>query len=294
MPTQYTLYQEIVQMPNKDIGINGFYYDCVHSPSAGVFPLHWHECLEIISVESGWIEVEIDRKRYRIQSGQIAVINPRQLHSCDRFDPDATLRCLIIDMDVFRSRFVDSSEERFILPLLEGRVLLAEQIDGSNGLQSLIHSCVDSFDRRDIAYQLHLKALIFELLYQLFAFHCAMREAEQRNLPTSVSRERVNAVLEYVDTHYAERIQLNDLVEIVHINKYYICKIFQQYTGKTVFNYVNEVRIRKAEELLLTTNRTVTDIAYATGFLDINYFSRIFKQIMGITPTELRKKYLKV
>lgn len=292
MATQYTLYQEIVQMPNKDIGINGFFYDCVHSPGTGVFPLHWHECLEIISVESGWIEVEIDRKRQLIGSGDIAVINPRQLHSCDRFDPHATLRCLIIDMDVFRSRFVDSSEERFILPLLDGKILFTEKIEGEEGLQEMIRSCVDSFAQRDIAYQLHLKALIFELLYRLFVFHSAMREAQERNLPTSVSRERVNAVLDYVDAHYAERIQLNDLVEIVHINKYYICKIFQQYTGKTVFNYVNEVRIRKAEELLLTTNRTVTEIAYATGFLDINYFSRIFKQIMGLTPTELRKKYL--
>ena len=77
----------------------------------------------------------------------------------------------------------------------------------------------------------------------------------------------------------------------MHINKFYICKIFQQCTGKTLFNYVNIVRIQKATELLIGTNRSVTNIALSVGFQDINYFSRTFKSIMGMSPMEIRKKY---
>ena len=98
-------------------------------------------------------------------------------------------------------------------------------------------------------------------------------------------------ILSYIDEHYAEKIRLEDLVEVVHINKYYICKIFQQCTGKTLLNYVNIVRVQKAVEKLISTNDPVTDIAFSVGFQDINYFSRIFKRVMNVSPTEIRKKY---
>ncbi len=287
----YQEYHEIVQMPNKDIGINAFSYDCCRAPSAGVFPLHWHECLEIIYVEKGWIEVEIDRTRLHIAGGEMAVVNPRQLHICDRFDPATTLYCLIIDMNVMRGRYVDSSDEHYILPLLEGKILIDGKIDGRQGLGDLIRSAVDLFTERGIAYQLRLKSIVFEILFRQFAQHSSVRQVDPRRLPTSVPRERVNAMLEYVNQHYAESIQLNDFVEVLHINKHYICKLFRQYTGKTVLKYVNEMRVRKAEEMLLSSDRSVTEIAYATGFPDFNYFSRIFKQVMGVTPSQLRKKY---
>ena len=100
-----------------------------------------------------------------------------------------------------------------------------------------------------------------------------------------LARERVNTILNYVDEHYAEKIRLEDLVDVVHINKYYICKIFQQCTGKTLLNYVNIVRVQKAVEKLIATNDSVTQIAFAVGFQDINYFSRIFKNETGMTPS---------
>lgn len=287
------LYQEKVQMPNKEIGINTFYYECIHSPATGVFPLHWHKCLEVIAVETGWLEIEIERVTYTIVAGQIAVINPSQLHSCPRFDPSTTLYCLMVDMDIFRSRFVESSEEQYIAPLIEGKILLTPNVENHQEINGLVRSCYDIFTQHADAYQLRLKALLFQLLYLLFTQCVQIRNIEPKRSPSSLSRERVNVILEYVDTHYAERIKLDDLVEIVHINKYYICKIFQQHIGKTFLEYVNLVRIQKAVELLVSTNDSITAIAFATGFQDINYFSRMFKRVMGISPTDLRKRQQK-
>lgn len=287
------LYQEKVQMPNKEIGINTFYYECIHSPATGVFPLHWHKCLEVIAVETGWLEIEIERVTYTIVAGHIAVINPSQLHSCSRFDPSTTLYCLMVDMDIFRSRFVESLEEQYIAPLIEGKILLTPNVENHQEINELVRSCYDIFTRHADAYQLRLKALLFQLLYLLFTQCVQLRSIEPKRSPSSLSRERVNVILEYVDAHYAERIKLDDLVEIVHINKYYICKIFQQYIGKTFLEYVNLVRIQKAVELLVSTNDSITAIAFATGFQDINYFSRMFKRVMGISPTDLRKRQQK-
>lgn len=289
MSPNYVFYQD-VKMPNKEIGINVFYYECVHSPALCVFPLHWHTCMELIAVTSGWLDIEIDRQVCRVKAGEIAVINPSQLHACSSFDPSATLYCLMVDMDFFRSRFVESLDEQYVTPLLDGKARLVPHICGDEALNGLIADCCETFQRQQEAYQLRLKAILFQMLYQLCTQYMQCSSPDIQRGPSTLSRERVNVILHYVDEHYAERIKLDDLVEIVHINRYYICKIFQQYVGRTFLDYVNLVRIQKAVSLLVSTNKSITDIAFSTGFQDINYFSRIFKRIMGISPTELRKQ----
>ena len=290
MAHNFILYQEKVEMPTPEIGINTFYYNCINAPSTGVFSLHWHHCMELIAVQSGWLEIEVDRKAWRIEAGDICVINPSQLHCCAVFEPNTTLYCLIINMDLFRSRYLDAVEERYISPLTENLVLFPNRISGNEELNALICRCCDVFSARKEAYPLQLKSLLFGILHLLFTQSGGAQRNEQVQ-SSSLARERVNKILQFVEDHYSERIKLDDLVQILHINKYYICKIFQQYIGKTFLDYVNLVRIQKAVDMIVSTNDSITAIAFATGFQDINYFSRMFKRVMGISPTELRKRH---
>lgn len=293
MSRNSVLYQEHVHMPNASIGINCFFYDCALAPGKTLFPLHWHEHLEIIAVQEGDLELEIENKKYCYGAGEIAVINPNYLHAGLGFAPDTKLYCLMTDMNLFRSRFVESSEENFINPLVEGKIALQPKISGTEDINVLVRKCYRIFRGQEEAYPLLLKSILFELIYMLFRDWVQENNTDRRKDVVPVSRERVNAILSYVDEHYAEKIKLEDFVEVVHINKYYICKIFQQCTGKTLLNYVNIVRIQKAVEKLISTNESVTSIAFSTGFQDINYFSRMFKNVMGVSPTDIRKKYRK-
>lgn len=285
------LYQEHVKMPNDTIGVNCFFYDCANAPSNILFPLHWHEHLEIIFVQEGWLDIEIENEPQRFFAGETAVVNPRCLHAGTQFDRNTKLYCLMADMDLFRSRFVDTSEERYINPLVEGKISFRSKIAGDDEVNELIRSCFRTFSEEKSAYQLLLKSYLFGLLFRLFRDYVQENVNDPRKRFVPVARERVNTILSYVDEHYAEKIKLEDLVELVHINKYYICKIFQQCTGKTLLNYVNIVRVQKAVEKLITTNDPVTDIAFSVGFQDINYFSRIFKRVMNVSPTDIRRKY---
>lgn len=285
------LYQEHVKMPNETIGVNCFFYDCTHAPTNVLFPIHWHEHLEMIFVQEGWLDIEIENHPQRFFSGEVAVINPRCLHAGPAFEPHAKLYCLMADMDIFRCRFVDASEERYINPLMEGKIMFQSKIAGDDEVNELIRRCYRAFSEEKNSYQLLLKSYLFQLLYRLFRDYVQENANDPRKRFVPVARERVNMILSYIDEHYAEKIRLEDLVEVVHINKYYICKIFQQCTGKTLLNYVNIVRVQKAVEKLISTNDPVTDIAFSVGFQDINYFSRIFKRVMNVSPTEIRKKY---
>ena len=158
-------------------------------------------------------------------------------------------------------------------------------------LRQQIIQCCAVCEAQGPAYQLHAKAITLEILYILFAKCGEIRTGTHLEGRESVSYERVDKILRYVDAHYGERIKLDDFAELLHINKYYICRIFRQHTGKTLSDYMNLVRIQKATELLISTSQSITEIAFVTGFQDINFFSRMFKRIMGISPTELRKRH---
>jgi len=97
-------------------------------------------------------------------------------------------------------------------------------------------------------------------------------------------------VIEIIDSSYNETLNLENLSKILHLNKDYFCRLFKKTTGASVVEYINFVRICKAEELL-KSNMNITDIAHATGFSSLSYFNRIFNKYKGYSPTYFRKFY---
>ena len=97
-------------------------------------------------------------------------------------------------------------------------------------------------------------------------------------------------VLDYIEKHLAEDITLEDLSEIAHFEKAYLITKFKEIWGLSPMKYVNALRIERAKQLLSTTEKSITDIAYETGFGSIHYFTRYFKDSTGITPSEYRTK----
>ena len=91
---------------------------------------------------------------------------------------------------------------------------------------------------------------------------------------------------EHYKSHYSSKISSKTLEEMFEINFDYINRIFSEMTGQTIFSYLNMLRINQAKELIRTTNLSFTEIAYLVGIEDKYYFSRVFKRMVGMTPTE--------
>ena len=101
----------------------------------------------------------------------------------------------------------------------------------------------------------------------------------------------VNAVKEYLDQHFVEKIALEELAKRFYINKFYMTKVFKEQCGTTISNYVLQLRITKAKELLRFSNMNVESVGMECGFLDANYFTRAFKKIEGVTPGQYRRSW---
>ena len=100
----------------------------------------------------------------------------------------------------------------------------------------------------------------------------------------------VETLIEYVRLHYAYPISLRDLARLYYINEKYIGRLFKAQTGKTFHQYLTGVRLEEAERQLLTTSRSITDIAESCGFESASYFNRIFRERWSMTPSEYRRR----
>jgi AraC-like DNA-binding protein/ligand-binding sensor protein len=95
---------------------------------------------------------------------------------------------------------------------------------------------------------------------------------------------------EYIAQHQSEDLSLGQVARSVNTSTYYFCKLFKRYTGMHFTDYVSRVRIEKAKNLLLNPNLRISEIAYEVGFQSLTHFNRVFKKVLGLSPTEYRAK----
>ncbi|GLX67515.1 response regulator transcription factor [Paenibacillus glycanilyticus] len=98
-----------------------------------------------------------------------------------------------------------------------------------------------------------------------------------------------NRMVAYIDAHYEQKLYLKDLSAQFFINQVYCCQLFKKNLGKTFSEYVSELRIKKARELLKKTDLSIEEIAIQTGYVEYYYFNKVFKKHCGITPAKFRK-----
>ena len=93
----------------------------------------------------------------------------------------------------------------------------------------------------------------------------------------------------YISNNWSGAVSLSDIASACHLSETYCSALFKKCTGVTVSDYVMNIRLKRAEEMLRFSNETVAEIASKTGFCDIYYFSRAFKKNKGMSPLQYRK-----
>ena len=125
-------------------------------------------------------------------------------------------------------------------------------------------------------------------LLSIFAQHLSILSnqvvVQQENAePPVISRAK-----EYIHEHQTEELSLGQVARAVNTSTYYFCKMFKKITGINFTDYVSRVRVEKAKNLLLNPNLRVSEIAFEVGFQSLTHFNRVFKKILGQSPTEYR------
>ncbi|MGO4106095.1 AraC family transcriptional regulator [Paenibacillus sp. YAF4_2] len=130
-------------------------------------------------------------------------------------------------------------------------------------------------------YQIQARALFELILHRLLCnFY--------RNIPNTID-PRIKKLTTYITENYSENIAINDLAGGLGLHPVYFGKLFKQNTGLSFKEYVNRIRINNAEMMLSSGDFTVKEAAERCGILDIYYFSKIFKELKGYSPSSAKK-----
>ncbi|WP_160720432.1 response regulator transcription factor [Bacillus sp. USDA818B3_A] len=104
----------------------------------------------------------------------------------------------------------------------------------------------------------------------------------------------IQVAKEWIKNNLGDNISIKKIAQQVYMNPNYFCDYFKNQTGETILDYVTSARLEKAKELLEKTDLKIYDIALAVGYQDTKYFSRLFKQWLGKTPSQFREHYFKL
>jgi AraC-like DNA-binding protein len=97
----------------------------------------------------------------------------------------------------------------------------------------------------------------------------------------------------FIEEHSAEELSLSKLAKAVNISSNHLSEKFKQVTGVNFVEYVARARFEKARDLLLDSNRRISEIAFAVGFQSLSQFNRVFKRLSGKSPTDFRGEHLR-
>lgn len=126
-----------------------------------------------------------------------------------------------------------------------------------------------------------------ELMWQMVRDYCAyVRRYSLKEYSPAVQK-----VMNYVNLNVAEPLTLKSLAAMCFISPSYLSALFKQETGTTLIDYINTQRVNRAAQLLEHSSHAIAAVAEEVGILDVNYFTKIFKKTLGVTPTRYRREH---
>ena len=142
------------------------------------------------------------------------------------------------------------------------------------------------YTKRSIGFELQILTLLFSIWNMMVRNYFVSFSNDNVIYNTS----RIKTIINYVHNHYSEKINLDDISSQVNLSKGACCREFKKYMNCSIFEYITNYRLVESEKLLITTNESITDIAYKCGFASASYFIEKFKLQTGMSPFIYRKK----
>lgn len=105
-------------------------------------------------------------------------------------------------------------------------------------------------------------------------------------------QQSIKNAIDYMQSYYSCSITITDICQTVHLSPNYFIRCFKEQTGQTPYQYLTEIRIRKAQQMLKKINYSIGEIATLCGFVNSGHFSTLFKRYVGISPTDYRKRII--
>lgn len=261
--------------------------------------LHMHDYIQIAYVVRGVCNHHFCDKILTVGKGDLFIIPPGEAHSINPFD-DKEFELVLLD---FMPAFLGDHLKPFSRSLFQHVVQYENAGTSSEWLQPWLHisqdkqllveqllqDIQDEVENREEGYEFSVQINVVKLLILIDR---EFRKSERQRQTAAFQRNPVQQfhdVIRYIHENYGQDIPLEQGAYIACMTPAYFSHLFKKATGQTFVEYVHEVRIERAKELIRMNGHTMTQICFQVGFRHLSHFIRTFKKRTGMTPTDYKK-----
>lgn len=255
--------------------------------SSSMKSYHYHKSFEVYYLYSGERNYFIKDKTYHVKKGSLVLINEYDIHCTKESNKSGHERIVFNFNKDFMKNHVNNIEfnlyecfekDVHIIQLKENEQLFIE---------TLLHKMIDEYENKPINYLDCIKSNIIQIL--LIANRHINDDFYTKNIETERTNKTISNIIGYINNNYFEDITLDFISEKFYISPCYFSRIFKQSTNYSFIDYLNNIRIKEAQKLLVRTDMNITSISEKVGYKSSTHFGRIFKKITGQSPTSFKK-----
>ena len=264
---------------------------------------HFSRCINeyvMYVIRDGEMFIREDGVKYQLKRGDFFLLEPGLQHegykkaSCEYYYAHFTHPCIEREADEAAAMALLAEKRRQSLisynldeaDPTDPMTCLPKYFHLSGGdYRPLLHTAVECYTAREEHYKRRTSTYVHSFLLSVAHEHL---QAEHHTGGGSPKKSELIAerLLNYLNHNFSRRITSRDIAEMYDVNFDYINRVFANLTGSPIFAYINALRIYNAKKLIATTDLKFTEIAYLVGIEDRYYFSKLFKKVTGMSPTE--------
>ena len=246
--------------------------------------------MEILEITDGVVNVQIGTEYIEAKAGNFLYIPAGLMYSVASCNGVASVRALVFDKSIIESDMVNYETELLYMFYIQSENKI-RVFGADHPISPILERCMmeayDEYLVKDVCYKLPIRANIYLIMSALLRFYCGTKNELDKLVYHNVMR--LKPVISYIGDNYSEKLRIETLSEKIMVSPDYFTKMFKDSIGKTPIDYINGIRINKAMQLLVESDLSMSEISDAIGFCNANYFHKIFKQYMNVSPLAYRK-----
>ncbi len=260
--------------------------------SGGIHPYHH----EILYISSGEIQLTWMNHVYETKGPALFFMTPNTPHQLTKLSTQYSF--LFIEAEMQHDPFLSLSEiirwNELQVEMQSPSYALSAVIQAMNMIRNHFESelSVDSgLLNRLVAAEMQKVVVLVRHIVSLALYASTKPDKKERRDADggkSETEEAVEQLMHFMESYYRENITMKDLTDRIHLNPSYLIRVFKQMKGMTPFQYLNSLRMNAALSHLSCTDLSIQDIVKLTGYQSIHYFSRVFKNTYGVSPSQWR------
>ena len=247
---------------------------------------HWHATVELLFVLHGKVTAQVQETVSYLSDGDLLLINSNHIH--ELYSRDGSL-VITVQLDMHKFDLPQEEADQLYFLCDSSRDTDKSRFDN---LRSLIALIIEHNTTQDAATRYENKSFAYSVLQELTR---NFQGTPPLTLPIHDNQmERMNDIVDYIDSHYHEDIRLGQLAQAVHLSTPYLSSLFTRYLGSTFSEYYNSVRLDHAVNDLVTTEFSIEEIAVRNGYSNAPAFGRAFRTKYHELPSAYRKSHRQI